>query len=87
MQIRELAFVRRRNVRRLRTQGVLHAALGIIDPLLELGRPQIVRTVDLRYGRLALDDVEHQLDLALGGPSFISSSIFILIVLTSSIMT
>jgi hypothetical protein len=41
-------------------QGVLHARLSLIDPFLDLRRPQIELTASFGYLRFALDDLQHQ---------------------------
>jgi hypothetical protein len=42
LQVTQLALVLLTNVLRLGSQGVLHALAGMIDPILDLGRRQVV---------------------------------------------
>src|SRR5690606_35070746 len=61
---------RDRSVQRVGPQGVLHTALGVVHPLLNLRRREVVGSTGLGDCRLALNDVNDQGALALGRPAF-----------------
>ena len=66
-QLLELAFVLLLDVQWIGPQGLLHATLGIVHLVLNLGGRQIIRTAGLGHRRLALNDVQRA--LALGRPA------------------
>src|SRR5690606_37020860 len=58
------------DIQRVGPQGVLHTALGVVHPLLNLGRREVVGSTGLGNCRLALNDVNDQGAFALGRPAF-----------------
>ena len=58
LQVLELALVLLAHVLGLGPQGVLHTALAIFDPALDLGRRQVELTAGRSHGGLALDDLK-----------------------------
>lgn len=53
----------------LGTQRVLHAALAVFNPALDLGRRQVELAAGRSHGGLALDDLKDQCRLAPGRPT------------------
>jgi hypothetical protein len=68
------------DIQRIGPQGVLHAALAVIDPLLDLRRRRIVGSAGLGNRRFTLNNLQHQGALALGGPTLDVVFLFVLIV-------
>jgi hypothetical protein len=60
LQVFEVTLMLFPYIFRLGFQSVFHASLGLINPIFDFRRSQVVLTASLRNSGFPLDDFEHQ---------------------------
>lgn len=82
MQFFELLLILLPDITRIGSEGILHASLGFIDPLLNLGGCQVMQSGGFGNGGLTSHQLFYQSIFALGRPTleiqwFVNSSLLV----------